>query len=306
MREHPSGTRLHGHLIPEKWTCREGVLETLDGRRLAGYADHPLHVASYSHPFAGEVAREDLLRRLRVLPGSPDAVPYRRVSEQGEWGICCGEALRGSLTEDAYRVRIDTDFSFGSLKTGELRAPGRTGEEIALCCHIGRAGMAGYGLSGLAVGLSVLRDFARRGPGRRSLLLLAVSSPLGVLAHLAGRGRSDRPAGLIFLDWLGRPDPLSLRPLSDPSGPFVRECRSAAAGRADFTDATAGSPPDASVLAPLLERSGIPALELCRAPGSPRPVLSSLDRPETVSREALEAARAGLTGILEALGAAKS
>ena len=46
--EYATGTECWTWLIPEKWTCREAWLETLDGRRLFSYQDNPLHVVSYS------------------------------------------------------------------------------------------------------------------------------------------------------------------------------------------------------------------------------------------------------------------
>ena len=54
---YPSGEPCWTWRVPEKWTCDEAYLETLDGRRLIDYADHPLHVVSYSLPFDGVVSR---------------------------------------------------------------------------------------------------------------------------------------------------------------------------------------------------------------------------------------------------------
>ena len=47
---YPTGTECWTWLVPEKWTCQEAWLETLDGRRLFSYEDNPLHVVSYSLP----------------------------------------------------------------------------------------------------------------------------------------------------------------------------------------------------------------------------------------------------------------
>ena len=45
IHEYPSGEPCWTWRVPEKWTCHEAYLETLDGNRLLDYADHPLHVA---------------------------------------------------------------------------------------------------------------------------------------------------------------------------------------------------------------------------------------------------------------------
>ena len=59
IHKYPSGTPVWTWTVPEKWTCHEAWLETLDGRRIIDRANHPLHVVSYSLPFEGVVGREE-------------------------------------------------------------------------------------------------------------------------------------------------------------------------------------------------------------------------------------------------------
>ena len=72
IHEYPTGTACWTWVVPEKWTCHEADLETMDGRRLFSYADHPLHVVSDSLPFEGVVTREELLLHLHVYPRIPE------------------------------------------------------------------------------------------------------------------------------------------------------------------------------------------------------------------------------------------
>ena len=76
IHEYPTGEPCWTWRVPEKWTCHEAYLETLDGRRLIDYADHPLHVVSYSLPFEGLVSRQELLDHLHAHPQIPDAIPF--------------------------------------------------------------------------------------------------------------------------------------------------------------------------------------------------------------------------------------
>ena len=64
IHEYPTGTPCWTWKIPEKWTCDEAFLESLDGKRIIDVKNHPLHVVSYSLPFEGIVKREDLLPHL--------------------------------------------------------------------------------------------------------------------------------------------------------------------------------------------------------------------------------------------------
>jgi aminopeptidase-like protein len=76
IHEFPSGEQCWTWTIPEKWTCTEAYLETMDGKRIIDAADHPLHVMSYSLPFEGVVEREELLKHLHVHPVWEDAIPF--------------------------------------------------------------------------------------------------------------------------------------------------------------------------------------------------------------------------------------
>jgi len=100
IHEVPSGTQIWSWTVPEKWTCHEAYIETLDGRRLLDYAEHPLHVVSYSLPFEGQVSREELLAHLHVHPNLPDAIPYVFKYYQRDWGLCATQTLRDSLTDE--------------------------------------------------------------------------------------------------------------------------------------------------------------------------------------------------------------
>ncbi len=163
VHEIPSGTECWSWIVPEKWTCHEAWLETLDGKRLFSYADHPLHVVSYSLPFEGEVGREELLRHLHVHPHLPDAIPFIFKYYEKDWGLCCTRTMRDALRDERYRVRIRTTFSFGALKVGEVVVPGTTDETIVLCAHLCHPAMVNDDLTGVVVGIDVMRAM-RAGP----------------------------------------------------------------------------------------------------------------------------------------------
>ncbi|HEU4586671.1 MAG TPA: DUF2172 domain-containing protein, partial [Gemmatimonadaceae bacterium] len=147
IHEYPSGTEAWSWIVPEKWMCHEAYLETMDGRRLFGTDDHPLHVVSYSLPFEGEVSRETLLEHLHVHPMIPAAIPFIFKYYERDWGLCCSRELRDSLEDDRYRVVIRTSSSYGTLKVGEVVAPGASDETIVLCAHLCHPAMVNDDLS---------------------------------------------------------------------------------------------------------------------------------------------------------------
>ena len=212
VHQYPSGTESWTWIVPEKWTCREAWLETLDGRRLFEYADHPLHVVSYSLPFSGTVSRETLLDHLHVHPRLDDAIPFMFKYYDRDWGLCCSRTLRDSLSDASYRVHIDTEFSLGTLKVGEAVVQGEREECIVLCAHLCHTAMANDDLTGVAVGIAVMRELAARQGLRYTYRFLIVPETIGSVAYLAANEHLI-PAmkGGLFLEMLGKHQPHALQ-----------------------------------------------------------------------------------------------
>jgi aminopeptidase-like protein/aminoglycoside N3'-acetyltransferase len=209
VHEYPSGTEAFTWVVPEKWTCHEAWLETIDGRRLFSYADHPLHVVSYSLPFEGVVSRDTLMAHLHVHDRLPDALPFVFKYYERDWGLCCSRRLRDTLQDPAYRVVIRSTFSYGTLKVGEIVVRGKSDDAIVLCAHLCHPGMAVDDLTGVVVGLDVMRQLRRRTEATRyTYRLLILPETIGSLAWLsAHRHLIPQLKGGLFLEMLGLPHP---------------------------------------------------------------------------------------------------
>jgi aminopeptidase-like protein/aminoglycoside N3'-acetyltransferase len=210
--EFPSGTECWSWIIPEKWKCDEAYLATLDGRRLFSYADNPLHVVSYSLPFEGEVSRRELFDHLHFHHKIPDAIPFVFKYYERDWGLCCSKTLKDSLLDDKYKVVIKTDFSFGTLKVGEVVAPGSTDECIVLCAHLCHPAMVNDDLSGTAVGIAVMRALLKRQNLRYTYRFLIVPETIGSVAYLSQNEHLiPKIKGGLFLEMLGLNNPHALQ-----------------------------------------------------------------------------------------------
>lgn len=211
INEYRTGTECWTWIVPEKWTCHEAYLETLDGKRLFSYADSPLHVVSYSLPFKGEVSREKLLEHLHTHPRIPDAVPFKFKYYERDWGLCCSQQLKDSLTDESYRVVIDTNFSYGTLKVGEIIAPGDSEYNIILCAHLCHPAMVNDDLCGVVVGIEVMRELLKRRHRHYTYRFLIVPETIGSLAYLShNEDLIPRMKGGLFLEALGRDNPPAL------------------------------------------------------------------------------------------------
>jgi aminopeptidase-like protein len=212
IHEYPTGTECWSWMIPEKWTCHEAYLESLDGHRLFSYADNPLHVVSYSLPFEGEVQRRDLFEHLHIHHKLPEAVPFIFKYYERDWGLCCSKNLKDTLHDDKYKVVIKSDFSFGSLKVGEVIAHGTTEDCIVLCAHLCHPAMVNDDLSGVVVGIKVMQALLSRSDLRYTYRFLIVPETIGSVAYLSQNEHLiPKMKGGLFLEMLGLDNPHALQ-----------------------------------------------------------------------------------------------
>ncbi|HEX9596844.1 MAG TPA: DUF4910 domain-containing protein [Anaerolineales bacterium] len=302
IHEVPSGTQAWTWTVPQKWTCHAAYLETLDGERLIDYAEHPLHVVSYSQPFEGQLTREELLPHLHTHKQLPEAIPFVFTYYKDTWGLCAPQTLIDGLTADRYRVHIDTSFEPGALKIGEVFVPGAVEDCFVLAAHLDHPAMVNDDLTGVVVGLEVMRALLAGPQPHFSYRLLLFPETVGSVAYLSQNEDliPTMRAGL-FLEMLGNAAPHALQTSFQPER--VSDQVLQAAFRAAEPDGYIGpfrsiidnderqfNAPGVRIPMLSLSRTENPASEETRFYPYPG-YHSSLDTPEIVSQARLEASR---------------
>ncbi len=306
---YPTGTESWSWIVPEKWTCYEAYLETLDGQRIFSYADNPLHVVSYSLPYEGEVSRQELFNHLHVHPLIADAIPFQFKYYERDWGLCCSKRLKDSLTADRYRVVIRTTFSYGNLKVGEVVVPGQTDQNIILCAHLCHPAMVNDDLSGVVVGMEVMRALLQREKPYYTYRFLIVPETIGSVAYLSHHeALIPKMKGGLFLEMLGLQYPHALQ-LSFDGQTELDECFTLAMKQRDFHSwsgafRTVIGNDERQFNGPGVR---VPMLSISRVlpPSSPewpyREYHSSFDTPEYTSIRRLEDSRDLVLGMIDTL-----
>jgi aminopeptidase-like protein len=212
MHSYPTGSHCWSWIVPEQWQCTEAWLAAASGDRLFSYQDNPLHVVSYSLPFAGEVTREELFKHLHTHPRLPQAVPFVFKYYERDWGLCCSRLTKDSLQDPRYRVNIRTRFSRGELKVGEAVVQGQSPDCFVLCAHLCHPRAANDGLSGVAVGVEVMRALMQKPKPRYTYRLLILPETIGSVAWLSHHEKLiPRLKGGLFLEMLGLDNPHALQ-----------------------------------------------------------------------------------------------
>ena len=184
VNEVESGTPVLDWHVPMEWNIRRGTIRSLDGKCLVDFAENNLHVLGYSKPVQGEFSRAELAQHVYTLPDQPDLIPYRTGYYADDWGFCLTHNLWQTMTDEFYRVEIDSDISPGSMTYGELFLPGEASDEVLISCHICHPSLANDNLSGIAIATALAMRQAQR-KRRLGYRFLFLPATIGAVTWLA-------------------------------------------------------------------------------------------------------------------------
>ena len=211
MHEVPSDTRALDWTIPHEWSIRDAFVATEGGRRVVDFRRNNLHILQYSQPIDRVVTRQELDEHLYSLPDQPELIPYRTAYYSQTWGFCLAHRDRLALTEDRYRVRIDSTLRPGSLSYGECLLRGATTDEVLISAHCCHPSLANDNLSSVAVAIELGR-WLMTAPRRYGYRLLLMPGTIGAIAWLhANRDTVYRIRHGLVLSCLGDPAPVSYK-----------------------------------------------------------------------------------------------
>ena len=184
IEEVPSGTQVFDWTVPKEWNISGAHIISPDGQKILDFADHNLHVMSYSAPVDASMSLATLDEHLFSLPDQPDLIPYRTSYYSEQWGFCVPHRLRQTLVEGEYKVRIDSSFTQGSLTYGEIFIPGKSDQELLLSTHICHPSLANDNLSGLACATLLAKE-AQTMDLHYGLRIIFVPSTIGAITWLS-------------------------------------------------------------------------------------------------------------------------
>lgn len=209
----PSGTNCLTWTIPDKWVVREAYIETLQGDRIADFAWNPLYLNSYSAPFSGVLSREELLKHVTSHPILEDRLIYlnrwQYHKTHTQWGFSVPQTTVNSLTEDSYRVEVDTDFESGTLDVIDWILPGNSAETIFFSAHTCHPGQVNDGIACIAV-LIELFQYLQSLPERHYTYRLIIGPEYYAAAAVLELGKDIKHLRYgFYLDMMANSLPLS-------------------------------------------------------------------------------------------------
>lgn len=182
--EVPSGTEVFDWTVPPEWNVREAFILDPHGRKIADFAESPLHLVGYSAPIRDRMSLDELRPHLYSLPGQPDAIPYRTSYYERNWGFCLTDRQLRSLGDGVYEVVIESELKEGSLTYGECILPGEVGDEVLISTYTCHPSLCNDNLSGVVLSTALAERLARV-PRRYSYRFLFLPETIGAIAWLA-------------------------------------------------------------------------------------------------------------------------
>ena len=210
IHEIPSGTECWTWVVPEKWVINEAYIMCGE-RKIIDFKEHPLHVLSYSLPVDKEVSKEELLKHLHWREDRPNAIPFEFKYYERDWGFCIQHSRLKELTEDKYKVFIDSKFEKGTLKVGDFTIKGETDETVVLIAHLCHPAQVNDDLAGVAVLVDIAKEVSK-GHHHYTYKLLLVPETIGSVAYLSqNEDIIPRLKCGIFLEMPGNDNILALQ-----------------------------------------------------------------------------------------------
>lgn len=180
-----SGTPVFDWVVPKEWNIRGGGIYRCNGEKVIDFEDSNLHIIGYSTPIHDIVSREKLLEHIHTQPDQPDLIPYITSYYKERWGFCMSENQKKTLTDEKYRVEIDSSFKDGSLTYGDLLIPGESEKEILITTYLCHPSMANNELSGPAVIVELMKYVQQLANRRYSYRFVINPETIGSITYLS-------------------------------------------------------------------------------------------------------------------------
>lgn len=190
LHEVPSGKEVFDWTIPPEWNIRDAYILTPDGRKIADFQQHNLHVLNYATPIQQKLSFEELDKHLFTLPDQPTAIPYMTSYYNRNWGFCLTHEEYLTLPKEGeYEVFIDSSLEAGHMTYGDLVLPGETEEEILFSTYVCHPSMANNELSGPLVQAFLYQKIAALPRRKYTYRFVFIPETIGAINYLFDHGK---------------------------------------------------------------------------------------------------------------------
>ncbi len=218
VHEFLGGAEVNGWVCPMKWDPKVGTIFDSKNNLIYDGMWHPLAIIGYSQSFKGEILGSELKKHLFYPDAFDDALvyhcdlfykPFRK-----EWGFSVTKNFFNSINDkDFYSINLETIFEQGTMKVLEYNLPGDTTDTIIMNAHNCHAFCCNDDLSGVAVGIEIIRELSKLKHRRYTYKLIIGPEHFGSIFYLnkLPDAELEKLKCGVFLEMLGHGGCLALQ-----------------------------------------------------------------------------------------------
>jgi aminopeptidase-like protein len=184
IKKFHSGEKVFDWVIPDEWNIKDAYVSKLNGEKIIDFKNNNLHIVSYSIPINKIVSKKELLEHIHTRHDIPDAIPYITSYYSKDWGFCISENFKKTITENEYKVVIESSLKKGEMNYGECLIQGKSKKEIVFSTYICHPSMANNELSGIVVSLSLIENL-KNSDNYYSYRFLFLPETIGSIAYIS-------------------------------------------------------------------------------------------------------------------------
>ncbi len=214
--QYPSGKEVNGWVVPQSWHVEKATIHNAAGELIYDGMAHLLGVCTYSNSFIAGIGGEELKRHLYYPQNYDDALiyhcdwPYKPHTR--DWGFSVTKNFYNSINDrDAFHVELRTVHEPGVMRSLVATAQGTGGSSFIMCGHICHPSLCNDDLSGVAVGIEVMRRLPKN--HRHTYHMVAMPEHFGTVMLLADPEAAylREASGGCFLEAYGTKGPFALQ-----------------------------------------------------------------------------------------------
>lgn len=216
VHKFPAMSEHNGWVVPKRWHVEKAEIRK-DGELIFDGLCHPMAVISSSDSFQGTVDLTELKDHLFYRESRPNAHVYHLAlfyrPWENDWGFCMPWIQVKALEDGVYEVDLRTVHEDGTMKVCDYVLPGESTDTIVFNAHNCHGGMANDDMSGVVVGVEVMKRLARRSQ-RRYTYRLVIGAENIATAHFLGSLPDAEVETLkwgLFLEGLGNDHRLAIQ-----------------------------------------------------------------------------------------------
>jgi len=117
--KYQTGKKVFDWSIPKEWNIKNAYVANLKGEKIIDFKKNNLHVMNYSTPVNKTMTLSSLDRNLYSIKNQPNDIPYVTSYYKKNWGFCLSHNQRIKLSNENYKVFIDSSLKKGFVEWGE-------------------------------------------------------------------------------------------------------------------------------------------------------------------------------------------